>query len=38
MSRAVSLELQDVQRLGDDLKLTGRPVWPGAVEPAPRRE
>ena len=38
MSQAVSLEVQDVQRLGDDLKITGRPVWSSAAEPAPRRE
>ena len=38
MSQAVSLEVQDVQRLGDDLKITGRPVWSNAVEPAPRKD
>jgi diaminohydroxyphosphoribosylaminopyrimidine deaminase/5-amino-6-(5-phosphoribosylamino)uracil reductase len=38
MSQAVGLEIQDVQRLGDDLKVTGRPVRPNAVEPAPRKE
>jgi diaminohydroxyphosphoribosylaminopyrimidine deaminase/5-amino-6-(5-phosphoribosylamino)uracil reductase len=38
MSQAVSLEIQDVQRLGDDLRITGRPVGSNAVEPAPRKE
>jgi diaminohydroxyphosphoribosylaminopyrimidine deaminase/5-amino-6-(5-phosphoribosylamino)uracil reductase len=38
MSQAVSLEVQDVQRLGDDLRITGRPVWSHAAEPAPRKE
>jgi len=38
MSQAVSLEVQDVQRLGGDLKITGRPVWATAVEPGPRKE
>jgi len=38
MSQAVSLEVQDVQRLGDDLKITGRPVWSNAVESVPRKE
>ncbi|HEX8096001.1 bifunctional diaminohydroxyphosphoribosylaminopyrimidine deaminase/5-amino-6-(5-phosphoribosylamino)uracil reductase RibD [Jatrophihabitans sp.] len=38
MSQAVSLDVQDVQRLGDDLKITGRPVWSNAVEPVPRKE
>lgn len=38
ISQAVSLEIQDVERLGDDLKITGRPVRSNAVEPAPRKE
>lgn len=38
MSQAVSLEVQDVQRLGGDLKITGRPVWSNAVETVPRKE
>ncbi|MEO7263248.1 MAG: bifunctional diaminohydroxyphosphoribosylaminopyrimidine deaminase/5-amino-6-(5-phosphoribosylamino)uracil reductase RibD [Jatrophihabitantaceae bacterium] len=38
MSQAVSLEIQDVQRLGDDLKITGRPVRSDAAAPAPRKE
>jgi diaminohydroxyphosphoribosylaminopyrimidine deaminase/5-amino-6-(5-phosphoribosylamino)uracil reductase len=38
MSQAVSLEVQDVQRLGDDLKIIGRPVWSNAAEPVPRKE
>jgi diaminohydroxyphosphoribosylaminopyrimidine deaminase/5-amino-6-(5-phosphoribosylamino)uracil reductase len=38
MSQAVSLEVEDVQRLGDDLKITGRPVWSNAVETVPRKE
>ncbi len=38
MSRAVSLEIDDVQRLGDDLRITGRPLGPTAAEPAPRKD
>ena len=38
MSEAVTLEVQDVVRLGDDLKITGRPAGPGAVEPGLRKE
>jgi hypothetical protein len=38
MSQAVSLEIQDVQRLGDDLRITGRPVGSTAAEPAPRKD
>ena len=32
MAEAVTLELSDVSRLGDDLKIVGRPVWPTGQE------
>jgi diaminohydroxyphosphoribosylaminopyrimidine deaminase/5-amino-6-(5-phosphoribosylamino)uracil reductase len=32
MADAVTLELSDVSRLGDDLKIVGRPVWPTGQE------
>ncbi len=38
MSRAVNLEILDVARLGDDLKIIGRPAGTDAAEPAPRRD
>jgi len=38
MSRAVSLEVQDVVRLGDDLKITGRPAPSAAAGPDLRKE
>jgi diaminohydroxyphosphoribosylaminopyrimidine deaminase/5-amino-6-(5-phosphoribosylamino)uracil reductase len=38
MSQAVSLEVDDVQRLGDDLRITGRPAWSNAAEPVPRKD
>lgn len=38
MSRAVSLDIMDVQRLGDDIRITGRPAASDAAESAPRRD
>jgi diaminohydroxyphosphoribosylaminopyrimidine deaminase/5-amino-6-(5-phosphoribosylamino)uracil reductase len=38
MAEAVTLEVQDVMRLGDDLKITGRPAGPAAVEPGLRKD
>ncbi|HEY0165997.1 MAG TPA: bifunctional diaminohydroxyphosphoribosylaminopyrimidine deaminase/5-amino-6-(5-phosphoribosylamino)uracil reductase RibD [Jatrophihabitans sp.] len=38
ISQAVSLDIQDVQRLGDDLKIIATPVAANAVEPAPRKD
>ncbi len=38
MSEAVSLEVHDVLRLGEDLKITGRPAGLAALEPGPREE
>jgi len=32
MSNAVTLEVSEVLRLGDDVKITGRPVWPDRRE------
>ena len=28
VSEAVTLDVDEIERLGDDLKIVGRPVWP----------